>query len=125
MTTSGPAREAALRDRLLDIAGPSPSPAERALMVRLLESFLRKAPLMLDLLEAELAAADPDAARIAAHALRGSASNIGADGLALLAGALEDEIRAGRLPDTTAMGALRSEATAMRPLLEAAAARLV
>ncbi|MFI5842045.1 Hpt domain-containing protein [Catenuloplanes sp. NPDC051500] len=117
-------RETALRDRLHDIAGPEPSPAERALMVRLLESFLRKAPMMLDLLEAELAAADPGAARVAAHALRGSASNIGADGLAVLAGAVEDEIRAGHLPETTAMGVLRAEANAIRPLLEAAVTRL-
>ena len=117
-------RAEALDDRLHDIAGPEPSPAERALIVRLLESFLRKAPLMLDLLEAELAAADPDAARVAAHTLRGSASNIGADGLAVLAGALEDKIRAGLLPETTAMGVLRAEADAMRPLLKAAVARL-
>lgn len=117
-------RESALRVRLLDIAGPDPSPAERALMARLIASFLRKAPLMLDLLEAELAADDPDAARIAAHALRGSASNIGADGLAVLAGALEDEIRAGRMPATGAVGALRAEAAAVHPLLEATAARL-
>ncbi|WP_051796908.1 Hpt domain-containing protein [Catenuloplanes japonicus] len=120
----GVPREDALRDRLLDIAGPEPSTAERALMVRLIESFLRKVPLMLDLLEAELAAEDPDASRVAAHALRGSASNIGADGLALLAGALEDEIRAGRIPDASAISALRAEATALRPVFESTAARL-
>lgn len=117
-------REAALRERLLDIAGPDPGPAERALLVRLIESFLRKAPTMLDGLETILAAGDPAAACVAAHALRGSASNIGADGLALLAGALEDEIKAGRPPGRSAVTALRAEADAIRPLLTAAASRL-
>ncbi|GAB7038545.1 MULTISPECIES: Hpt domain-containing protein [Catenuloplanes] len=118
------ARAAALDERLLDIAGPDPSPAERALMVRLIENFLRKVPAMLDHLEFTLAADDPAEARTAAHALRGSASNIGADGLALLAGAVEDEIRAGRPPAPAAVTALRAEADAVRPLLTAAADRL-
>ncbi|MDP9795348.1 HPt (histidine-containing phosphotransfer) domain-containing protein [Catenuloplanes nepalensis] len=118
------ARAAALHERLLDIAGPDPSPAERALMARLIENFLRKVPAMLDDLETLLAGDDPAATRTAAHALRGSASNIGADGLALLAGALEDEIRAGHPPAPAAITALRTEIDAVRPLLTAAADRL-
>ncbi|MDR7274954.1 Hpt domain-containing protein [Catenuloplanes atrovinosus] len=118
------ARETAVRERLLDIAGPDPSPAERELMIRLLGNFLRKVPAMLDHLETTLAADDLAPARVAAHALRGSASNIGADGLAVLAGALEDELRAGHRPAAGSITALRTESDAVRPLLTAAAHRL-
>src|SRR5690349_13894309 len=92
-------REDEVRDRLADIAGDDPGPAERALIGRLIRSYLQKTPAGVDRLSELLRGGDTDTLREHAHALKGSASNIGAAGLAAVFAEVEQDARAGFVPD--------------------------
>lgn len=87
----------AIRARLLEITGPEPGGPECALLVRLLTSYTAKTPPALERLTDALAAADLTAVQDQAHALKGSAANIGAAALTDLFAELEDAARDGHL----------------------------
>ncbi|MEU4426019.1 Hpt domain-containing protein [Actinoplanes sp. NPDC024001] len=92
-------RVAAVRARLAEVIEDDPSPAEIALVRRLLHSFASKAPDAAGLLAALLRDGDPGRVRDQAHTLKGSAANIGATALADLCLAVEDQARAGTIAD--------------------------
>jgi HPt (histidine-containing phosphotransfer) domain-containing protein len=89
------ARVAGVRARLADLVEARPSPAELALVLRLLRSFAAKAPLAADDLVRLLHEGDAVRVRDHAHSLKGSAANIGAGTLAALCGQVEDQARTG------------------------------
>jgi HPt (histidine-containing phosphotransfer) domain-containing protein len=91
------ARLAGVRARLADLVEAEPSPAELALVLRLLRSFAAKAPLAADELVRVLHEGDATTVRDHAHSLKGSAANIGAGTLAALCGQVEDQARAGKV----------------------------
>ncbi|MEU4626419.1 Hpt domain-containing protein [Actinoplanes sp. NPDC023801] len=99
-TTTAPedqARLAGVRARLADLVEEDPSPAELALVLRLLRSFAARVPPAADELVQLLHEGDPTPVRDHAHSLKGSAANIGAGTLAALCGQVEDQARAGRI----------------------------
>ncbi|MDI6100893.1 Hpt domain-containing protein [Actinoplanes sp. NEAU-A12] len=101
---------AGVRARLADLVEGAPSPAELALVLRLLRSFAAKAPLAANELVRLLRAGDPVAVRDHAHSLKGSAANVGATGLAAVCAQVEDRARAGVVADVGPTAArLRSE----------------
>lgn len=113
---------AGVRARLADLVGEEPSPAETALLGRLLRSFRERAPASADLLCDLLCEGDPGRVRDQAHALRGSAANIGATALAELCGGVEDQAGAGVVADpaTTAARIRLELAAAVRAVAEVA-----
>jgi HPt (histidine-containing phosphotransfer) domain-containing protein len=98
------ARVAGVRARLAELVEPMPSPAELALVLRLLRSFAAKASLAADELVQLLQAGDPGPVRDHAHSLKGSAANIGAVELAAFCSQLEDAARAGSVADPAPTG---------------------
>jgi histidine phosphotransfer protein HptB len=116
-------REDEIRARLGDIAGPEPSAAERALLARLLRSFVTKTPDGVDRLGALLRGGEPGTVRDHAHALKGSAANLGADRLAAICAEVEQGARDGRLPDPdSTLGRLAAEQAQVLDLMERLAA---
>ncbi|GGJ77830.1 hypothetical protein GCM10010123_04870 [Pilimelia anulata] len=106
-------RWADITARLADITGPEPPPEERALLDRLVASFAARAPAAVEELAAAVRAGDAAAVRDRAHALKGSAANLGAARLAALCADLEDRARAGDTPPPgDPLAALRAEAAA-------------
>ncbi|KHD78804.1 hypothetical protein MB27_03250 [Actinoplanes utahensis] len=93
---------AGVRARLADLVEAEPSPAERALVLRLLNSFAAKAPTAADQLIGLLHDGDPGPVRDLAHSLKGSSANIGATALAALCATVEDQARAGAVADARA-----------------------
>ena len=75
-------REDEIRTRLADVTGPEPGGPERALVGRLIRSFLAKTPVGVDQLAELLRGGTTGEVRDHAHGLKGSASNLGADTLA-------------------------------------------
>jgi histidine phosphotransfer protein HptB len=92
-------REDEIRARLADITGPEPSGPERALVGRLIRSFLAKTPVGVDQLAELVRGGSPGEVRDHAHGLKGSASNLGADTLAAIFAEIERAARDGRVPD--------------------------
>jgi histidine phosphotransfer protein HptB len=120
--TTPPARAAAIHSRLTEISGDAPTAAERQLLARLLRSWIAKTPAAIDRLAATLEADDLTAIRDQAHALKGSATNLGITSLAALFGTLEHEAHAGRRPDPdAAMAAIRYEHAVVEPICAAIA----
>ncbi|MBL7258315.1 Hpt domain-containing protein [Paractinoplanes lichenicola] len=116
-------REDEVRERLADIAGDDPGPGERALLGRLIRSFLDKNPGGVDRLAELLRGGDPAALREQAHALKGSATNIGADSLARVFAEIEHSAREGVVPDPDLMlGRVAGEQALVYPVLEKIAA---
>jgi HPt (histidine-containing phosphotransfer) domain-containing protein len=104
------ARVAGVRARLADLVEAEPSPAELALILRLLRSFAATAPLAADELVRLLHEGDAGRVRDQAHSLKGSAANIGAASLAVVCGQVEDVARTGRITAAgPAAGRLRAE----------------
>ncbi|GAA2543521.1 hypothetical protein GCM10010435_09600 [Winogradskya consettensis] len=93
------ADRAGIQARLDEICGPAPSEPERKLMVRLLTSYVAKTPAAIDGLAEALDAGDTQQVRDQAHALKGSAANLGIQAMSTLLADLEDTARAGDLPD--------------------------
>ncbi|WP_430786171.1 Hpt domain-containing protein [Actinoplanes sp. G11-F43] len=93
------ARVAGVRARLADIVEADPSPAELALVGRLLTSFAAKTPAAADQLVRLLHQGDAAPVREQAHSLKGSAANIGATGLAQVCFSVEEQARAGIVAD--------------------------
>ncbi|MFI1996184.1 Hpt domain-containing protein [Actinoplanes sp. NPDC020271] len=105
-------RLAAVRARIAAITDPDPTPAESALVLRLLRSFVAKTPAAVEQLLDGFERKDPGLVRDQAHALKGSAANIGATTLAALCAAVEDQARAGAVTDPAGTAdQIRAEAT--------------
>ena len=104
------ARLASIRARLADLTEELPDIAELALVIRLLRSFTARTPAAAEVLVDLLGAGDAGRVRDQAHALKGSAANLGAGALAAVCGEVEDRARAGAVPDPVVTAArLRSE----------------
>jgi HPt (histidine-containing phosphotransfer) domain-containing protein len=83
--------------RLDELAGDHTGP-ERALVQRLVNSFLGRAPQHLEAVTDALAAEDAQRVEDQAHSLKGAAGNIGATAVMSICERIETEARAGRLP---------------------------
>ncbi|MFB9339163.1 response regulator [Actinoplanes octamycinicus] len=119
------AREHAIRTRLDEITDGDPGPAERRLLNRILTSFISKTPDSVTELQQLLTTGDAGAVRDHAHAMKGSAANLGATTLAALLADLEHTARAGKLPEPdTTVAALRDELRQLLPVLRTIAAEL-
>ncbi|GLY99364.1 Hpt domain-containing protein [Actinoplanes sp. NBRC 103695] len=120
--TSGD-RESDIRARLTEITGGEPPAGpERDLLGRLLVSYTSKTPVGIEQLEALIHDGDVTGVRQLAHALKGSATNLGVTALSRLFATVEDEARAGRLPDPEpAMAAIHAEFALVRPICTAVA----
>ncbi|MFI7545487.1 ATP-binding protein [Actinoplanes sp. NPDC049599] len=96
--------------RLDELAGDRTGP-ERDLVHRLVESFLKRAPLHLAALQEAFERGDRTALEEQAHSLKGAAGNIGAAAVAAVCDRLEDTARSGPLPAGTAreLDRLRAE----------------
>ena len=90
-------REAGIRRRLEDIAGPDPQDDERALLADLVSSFIATAPETLAELGDAVHSGDAQAVRERAHKLKGSAANIGAGTFAEACASFEEIARLGTL----------------------------
>ena len=118
-------RETEIRARLADIAGPRPGNAERALLGRLVRSYLGKTPGGVDLLGELLRGGTPEEVRDHAHSLKGSAANLGADTLAAAFAEVEQSARDGILPDADfTLGRVCGELTQVQAILEGLATEL-
>ncbi len=118
-------REDEIRARLADIAGPEPTAAERALLLRLIRSFGRKTPAGVDRLGELLRGGELEAVRDHAHGLKGSASNIGAGSLAGIFAEVEHAARDGSVPDPDlTLGRLAAEQAIVLAVLDRLAAEL-
>jgi CheY-like chemotaxis protein/CHASE3 domain sensor protein/HPt (histidine-containing phosphotransfer) domain-containing protein len=119
-------RDASIRGRLADISDGEPSGPERDLLARLLISFTAQTPAGIDQLAELITAGDVTGVRNQAHALHGSAANMGVTRLAQLLAAVETNARAGRLPKSPAtMTAIRTEYDMTAPVCERIAVELL
>ncbi|MEU8818606.1 Hpt domain-containing protein [Actinoplanes sp. NPDC048796] len=118
-------RQDEVRDRMRDIAGGDPGTAERALMSRLIRSFLAKTPGAVDRLGELLRGGDPAELRDHAHTMKGSAANIGAGVLAGILAEVENAAREGFVPDPdVTLGRVAAEQALAFEVLERFAAEL-
>jgi signal transduction histidine kinase/DNA-binding response OmpR family regulator len=102
-------REAGIRARFSDIAGPHPQDDERALLAELISSFVATAPEALAALGEAVQDGDARAVQERAHKLRGSAANVGAGALADVCQSFEEMARLGQL--SSDLGPRLAEAT--------------
>jgi histidine phosphotransfer protein HptB len=105
-------------DEIGDWAEPGPG---RALIVRLLRSYVTKTPPGIDRLEELARSGDVDGVRDQAHALKGSAANLGVTALATLFARIEDTARAGQVP---ALDGIRAAYDEVAPVCTGLAAEL-
>ncbi|GAA1501193.1 hypothetical protein GCM10009827_009560 [Dactylosporangium maewongense] len=118
-------RAAGISARLDDVAGPDPSPDDLAMLARLLTAFTTRTPPAVDRLAVAMHAGDTAAVHVQAHALKGSAANIGGTALADLLADLEQRARDGGLPDAgPALDRIRTEYTEVAAVCEALAGEL-
>ena len=118
-------REDEVRGRMADIAGDEPGPDERALVSRLIDSFLAKTPARVDRLAELLRGGDAGEVREHAHALKGSAANVGAATLARVFAEVEHAARDGVVPDPdVTLGRLAAEQALAFEALERIAAEM-
>jgi HPt (histidine-containing phosphotransfer) domain-containing protein len=118
-------REGEIRARLADITGPEPGGPERALVGRLIRSFLAKTPAGVDRLAELLRGGTPGQVRDHAHGLKGSASNLGADTLAAIFAEVERAARDGSVPDPDlTLGRVGAELAQVLTVLEGLAVEL-
>lgn len=112
-------REDEIRARLADIAGPQPGGPERALLGRLVRSYLGKTPAGVDRLGELLRGGTTEEVRDHAHSLKGSAANLGADTLAAAFAEVEHSAQDGILPDPDlTLGRVYAELTLVQAILE-------
>ena len=118
-------REHHIRARLGEIGGEEPAGPERELLARLLTSYTSKTLAGVDRLAELIRGGDVAAVRDQAHALKGSASNLGVVTLAGLFAQLESAARDGRMPDPeTDLTAVREEYELVEPVCRDIAAEL-
>ncbi|TQS39802.1 hybrid sensor histidine kinase/response regulator [Cryptosporangium phraense] len=87
----------AIRDRLRELAGPTPSADDRELVVELLHSFLANTAPLVTELEYTLHAGDLESSAAIAHRLIGTTSNLNIDALAEACAEIERALRTGPL----------------------------
>lgn len=118
-------REDEIRAWLAAITGPEPGGPERAMLGRLVRSYLGKAPGGVDRLGELLRGGTPEEIRDHAHSLKGSAANLGADTLAAVFAEVEQSARDGIVadPDLT-LGRVCAELAQVQSFLERLATEL-
>ena len=118
-------RQDEVRARLSDIAGDEPGPGERALLARLIRSFVGRTPDGVQRLAELLRGGERSALCDHAHGLKGSASNIGADTLAGIFAEVEHAARDGQVPDPDiTLGRVAAEQALVLGVLEDVAREL-
>ncbi len=75
---------------------------------QLVDLFETNAPALLNRMRVGVAQADLDAARVAAHSLKGSASSLGAQRVAAMAKSMEHRLAAGEAVDAIEIDALQT-----------------
>ncbi len=111
--------------RRLDVLTDDDSVEERAVLARLLTSFVERAPEAVARVERALDAGDAAALEAVAHQLTGAAATLGAGSLARFCADLEDVARAGQVPPAAAArAALRREMGVTCQVFEALAGEL-
>ncbi|WP_067499342.1 Hpt domain-containing protein [Actinoplanes sp. TFC3] len=116
---------AGIQARLEEITGPQPGESERALLARVLGSYVKKTPPGMEQLAVAWEAGDVVAVRDQAHALKGSATNIGALAMSELFAGIEDAARAGQLAEPgPALQRIRETFAQVEPVCAAMAAEL-
>jgi HPt (histidine-containing phosphotransfer) domain-containing protein len=111
-----------IRARLADITGPEPGEGERALLSRLIRSYLGKTPAGVERLGELLRGGTIEEVRDHAHALKGSAANLGADTLAAIFAEVEHGARDGvRADPGVTLGRVDAELAQVYDVLEALA----
>jgi HPt (histidine-containing phosphotransfer) domain-containing protein len=113
-----------IQARLELLVGPEPDAPSRALITRLLLSYLAKTPPGLEVLARLAQAGDVAAVTDQAHALKGSASNLGVTAMSTLLAEIEDDARAGTLPAPAALDRLRAVFAEVSPAMAELAATL-
>jgi CheY-like chemotaxis protein/HPt (histidine-containing phosphotransfer) domain-containing protein len=108
-----------IAERLRELGGEH-SETERALVQRLVTSFLARAPQQLTAITDAVAVDDLQTVADQAHSLTGAAGNIGAAGLRQLCERIEDDARAGRLTPPAVLHRLRTELDQVEQRLRAA-----
>lgn len=104
-------------DRLATLAGAG---GGVELVAELVDLFVADVPARLDAIRSAIAAADPEALVRAAHSLKGSASTLGADGMADLCRRIELQARDGAVPPAREMfGMLQEEFERVKQALDA------
>jgi HPt (histidine-containing phosphotransfer) domain-containing protein len=89
------------------------------LLQQVIEMYLQASPPLISQIESGLASGNADSVRIAAHTLKSSSANLGAQGLAQTCAALESAARSGSLAGHAATAArLRPEFESVRRALE-------
>jgi len=117
-------READLRRRLAELGEPGCAEDDE-LLAGLLRSFRQRAPTMLASLGAAVRAQDAARVEQLAHALKGAALNIGADGLGAVSAQVEAAARAGTVAGLdTALSAAEAEVGLLAPLVDVLVAAL-
>ncbi|WP_305783350.1 PAS domain-containing hybrid sensor histidine kinase/response regulator [Symbioplanes lichenis] len=111
-----------VRARLDELAGDR-TPPELALVDRLVTSFLSRAPRHLAALRAAAAEGRAGAVEEQAHTFKGAAGNIGAEAVARLCARVEDDARAGRLPEAVLLDGLEVAIEQVEQRLRAVLAR--
>lgn len=119
-----PEHRAGISARLDELTGPETSDAGRALLSRLLRSYVTKTPPGLAQLSARWREGDVPGVRDQAHALKGSASNLGVTAMSTLCGGIEEQARAGHLPDEATLDALTTTFAEVAPVCTSLAEEL-
>lgn len=89
---------------VLDSLRALQEPGQPDVLTELIDLFLADAPPRITMVQGALAAGDGEALRRAAHALKGSAANVGAMGLAALCADLEQRGRHRAFDDADVVG---------------------
>ncbi len=100
---AGPDRQVAVRARLEELVGADPGAAEQEVVAQVLTSFLSRGPGLFAEVEAAADAGSAGELEASAHALKGSAGNLGLTALAELAARLEHAGRSGQLDEVPAL----------------------
>ncbi len=114
-----------MRERVAELVGPEPDEEERELVGDIVASFVQRAPSALTGIETALRDGRAEDLHQRAHALKGSAANLGAGGVADLCAGIEAQGRAGTLDIAPAtLDALREELDAACVSLDGLAGEL-
>jgi HPt (histidine-containing phosphotransfer) domain-containing protein len=115
-----------MRDRLAELVGPDPDEEERELVGEIMASFIQRAPSALAAIEGAVQHGSAEDLHQRAHALKGSAANLGADSVAELCADIEAQGRAGTVDVApAALDALRRELDSTCAALDGLASELV
>jgi HPt (histidine-containing phosphotransfer) domain-containing protein len=114
----------AVHTRLNELTGPDPSNHERAVAAQLVDTFMTRTPTTAKQLADAIQRGDADTAKSRAHALKGSAANIGATVLANLSAEIETRTGTSHLPGPESARLLHEEVAVVLAVLTEVRAEL-